>query len=361
MRSLDYVQAQELLESGFQRAESALLGAYCPRMGRSLEAACAAVFASNTQAYREVLLGCVVAKILDPGVDVRLPYASQGDAAFNARSLDEKVINPFLQARRVPCSKGPYLNVFRRSVRFHAETRHGLRDKEGYDALLAILSRLERMDRSRAAKFLQYLLYKFVQLRESHNVPLSRLQRFSLEQYGQLLSGLLSTPSGGRFPVLIAVAMLRSIKGHFGLDWDISYRGINEADAASGAGGDVTIVSQGSIILSVEITERPVDRSRVISTFNTKIAPNAIEDYLFLVGTAGQTDEAVAQAGQYFAQGHEVNFVDLREWVMMCLATTGKRGRETFNSEVLDLFDSCGLPQSLRVAWNSQVSSLLER
>ncbi len=42
--------------------------------------------------------------------------------------------------------------------------------------------------------FIEYLLYKFAKLREDAEVPLSRLQRISLEQFGSLITSLLSTP-----------------------------------------------------------------------------------------------------------------------------------------------------------------------
>jgi hypothetical protein len=135
---------------------------------------------------------------------------------------------------------------------------------------------------------------------------LSRLRAFlriSLEQYGTLISGLLATPSGGRFPVLLVSAAFSTIKHYFGLDWDVSAQGINVADAAAGVGGDVTITQAGRTLLAAEITEHPLDRNRVVSTFNTKIAPQGIEDYLFFVPMEHLPEEVRSQARQYFAQG----------------------------------------------------------
>jgi hypothetical protein len=131
--------------------------------------------------------------------------------------------------------------------------------------------------------FAGYLLYKFAKLREAAEVPLSRLQRISLEQFESLISSLLNTPSGGRLPVIIVVAALRAIKDYFGVDWVIDYQGINVADAASGVGGDITIKQGDKIVFAAEVTERPLERARVVATFNTKIAPHGIEDYLFFV------------------------------------------------------------------------------
>mgnify|MGYP007099441666 CR=1 FL=1 len=63
-----------------------------------------AVFYSQTQSYREVLLGCALIRLLDKGVNIRLPYIKHGKGAFNGRTLDEKVINPFLQDKLILCA-----------------------------------------------------------------------------------------------------------------------------------------------------------------------------------------------------------------------------------------------------------------
>lgn len=161
-------------------------------------------------------------RILDASIDIRQPYVDQGPNAFSGRSLDERVINPFLQSKRIPCSNGPYLSVFRRSVKFDESIKTGLRDKPGYDALLKALAYLESLTEPEAGLFLEYQLCEFAKLREAANIPLSRLQRISLEQYDRLIAGLVATPSGGLFPVLLAVAMFRTINTFFNVDWDIS-------------------------------------------------------------------------------------------------------------------------------------------
>lgn len=357
---IDYEAARELLAAGFARAERHLLDGTMPAAAAALAAPCDRVFQSNTQAYREALLGCVVARIQDRSIDLRLPYVNQGDNAFNGRTLDSEVINPFLQDRRVPGTKGAYLSVFRRSVRFETGTREGLRDKAGFDAFLAALNYIRETDGNAALNaILDYLLYRFARLREAANVPVTRLQRISLEQYDRLLSGLLGTPSGGRFPMLLAIAAFQAIKEFFGLDWDIAWQGINVADTAAGAGGDITIARAGQIVMAVEITERAVERSRVVATFNTKIAPAGIGDYLFFVRDPDVDPAARQQARQYFAQGHEVNFVEIKAWILTILATIGSPGRGGFNRALVELLDSPDIPSAMKVAWNDRINQAI--
>ena len=138
----------------------------------------------------------------------------------------------------------------------------------------------------------------------------------------------------------------------------IKWQGINVSDAASGLVGDITVINQGKIILAIEVTERIVDRSRLVSTFNTKIAPFAIEDYLFLVGRTESSEEARGQAARYFAQGHEINFAQIFDWLIMLLATLGKSGRDLYNTNLMRLLDDPEIPQVVKVAWNESVEAL---
>jgi len=140
--------------------------------------------ASKTQAYREALLGCLLTRITDRSKDIRLPYLDQGPEAFSGRSLDEQIINPFLHARNIPCSRGPYLSVFRRQVKFDEATRRGLKDKPAYDAFLNLLGTVEREeDQKVLLAILDYVLYRFVLLREQARIELVKLGRISLNQY----------------------------------------------------------------------------------------------------------------------------------------------------------------------------------
>ena len=146
-----------------------------------------------------------------------------------------------------------------------------------------------------------------------------------------------------------------AIKAHFSLGWAIEYQGINEADAPGGAGGDVTVRSQDAIILAAEITEREVDKSRVVAIFNRKISPAGIRDYIFF---ARPTEEAAAQANQYFAQGSEVNFVDIHSWTTMSLVTMGQTGRDAFNAQLTLMLAADDIPRSVKVAWNDLVAKI---
>ena len=356
MPSIDYDSARKLLEEEFARVDREAMEAEKPAtMTGAVQKNFDAIFESATQAYREVFLGCILARLSDRAIDITKPYINQGDNAYNGRTLDERVVNPFLSEKRIPASRAPFLSSFRRSVRFDESTRKGLRDKEGYDSLLALISLLTKLnDEKDMRELLRYTLFRFIGLRTASEIPLVKLQRISLEQYGQLIQGLLNTASGGRFPMMLAASTFITLGYTYNLGWEIELQGINVADKSSNAGGDITIRHRGKTVLAAEVTERTVDKTRIVSTFQTKIAPQGIEDYLFLV-TGGADEEVMKQARQYFSQGHEINFFNMKEWILVILATIGKAGREIFNQELVGMLGEKDVPAGLKVAWNKQI------
>ena len=362
--SVDYNSVSEMLKALFDAAETDFLNQESPPQVPAIDGALDVIFSSRTQAFREALLGCFLAKLHNHAVDVRKPYVSQGDYAFNGRTLDERVVNPILQQRRIPSSRGPFLSVFRRSVEFTVATRDGVRDKSGYDAFLTSLAFIENIpsgDSDSLTEATYAVVYRFVQLREISNVPLTRIQRMSLGQITSLISRLLEVPSGGRIPMYVVVAVLQAANERLGLNWEIQWEGINVADAASGLGGDIVVSSQETTFLVAEVTEREVDQNRVVATFNNKIGPNQVEDYLFFTRSKDQPAETVEQMGRYYAQGHELSFVVIQDWAEAVLVTIGNAGRTLFIRRMVDLLDSDGSPAALKVAWNESVNAVVNQ
>ncbi len=159
---------------------------------------------------------------------------NQGENAFSGRTLDEKVVNPFLQSTSIPCSKGPYLSVLRRSIRLVPETASGLRDRKAYNALLEFLDYIEIADQNAALGCLRFLHYHFIALRESARIA----------------------------------------------------------------------------------------------------------------------------ARKYFAQGHDISFLQIKDWLIHLFGAFGIRGRKLFVNNFLQLLNEPGVPASLKVAWNDRIKSL---
>lgn len=359
--ALNYQTASADLERIFALAESDVASDSVPSVSAAARQAAEEMFESSTQSIREALLGCALARLQDQSVDITLPYMNHGANAFNGRTLDEQVVNPFLKGTQVPSSKGPYLASFRRSVKFEAATGNGMQDKKAFSAMLAFIKELQSASTVADIELLvRHLLWRFVMLREKSKITLARINRLSLPQLSSIIVALLGSKSGGRFPVLLSTAMLRTLKKHFNLPWDINQQGINAADAASKTGGDIDVTESGKFVFSIEVTERVIDKSRVVSTFTSKISPHSIEDYLFFYSTSLPDKEALDVAKQYFAQGHDISFLSVEEWLRNSLATVGPKGRAIFTNEFVDLLDQQDIPSEMKVRWNDLIKKLHE-
>lgn len=361
--ALNYKTADADLIRIFALAESDVASSTMPAISPAAQQAAQEMFDSNTQSIREALLGCALARLQDQTVDITLPYMNHGANAFNGRTLDEQVVNPFLKGAQVPSSKGPYLASFRRSVKFVAETGKGMQDKTAFSAMLVFIAELQAATAVPDIEILvRHLLWRFVMLREKSKITLARINRLSLPQLSGIIVAMLGSKSGGRFPVLLSTAMLRTLKRHFNLPWDINQQGINAADAASKTGGDidVTDTATGKFVFSIEVTERVIDKSRVVSTFTSKISPHSIEDYLFFYSTSLPDKGALDVAKQYFAQGHDISFLSVEEWLRNSLATVGPKGRTVFTNEFVDLLDQQDIPSEMKVRWNDLIKRLHE-
>lgn len=358
MSFVNYEHARTLLTNVFSAISSGIPGDYAEVMTR-LAHPLDVVFASNTQSYREVLLGCALVHKLYPDINIRLPYVKQGERAFNGRTLDEQVVNPFLVSKQIPCSKGPYLATFRRNVRLDESTREGLRDKAGYDAMLDILSEIESSSGENSTAILYCLLRKFYELRERAEIQLVSVARLSVEQYRKFLDTLLYNQSGGLIPMLVTEAIFQTINEQYSCGWTISRQGINAADGATGAPGDVVINKGLDVIKAIEVTERPIASTRVTTTFNTKIATNDVREYLFIYTQTPPENEAYRVANNYFAQGYDINFIKLTNLVISAFIAGDAAMRTTFMNKMLVLLRGRDVPASVKTAWNDAIQSVI--
>lgn len=147
---VDYAVAKAQLAQEFERVEGQVLNGQEPTLAEDLVQHFDTIFRSSTQGYREVFLGCILARLNNPSIDIRKPYMKHGANAYNGRTLAEKVVTPFLHEKRIPASQAPFLSTFRRGVQFVDATRIGARDQVAFSSFLALLttSQLKRITTS---------------------------------------------------------------------------------------------------------------------------------------------------------------------------------------------------------------------
>jgi len=92
---------------------------------------------------------------------------------------------------------------------------------------------------------------------------------------------------------------------------------------------------------------------------NTKISLHGIDDYLFFFTAKPPTEDARRSARQYFAQGHEINFIAVKDWIITNLTTIGPRCRAMFTEALTELIGGRNVPAALKVGWNEQLKTVL--
>jgi hypothetical protein len=253
------------------------------------------------------------------------------------------------------------LAAFRRSVKLTPETAEGLRDKIGYAAMMDLLSYIEKCQTKKNSEaFIKCLLHHFIQLRNASQIPLARVERFSIEQYNQLLTELIHHQSGGLLPVLVTVAFFQTLSQSYSLAWDITWQGINVADCATGGDGDITITVDGVTLLTIEITERPLEERRIVSTFNSKIIHNDVRKYLFVYTNTVPDNTALQTAKNLFSQGYEINFDNILELIINNFLVLPSDARDSFTNKMLTLLEAKEIPASVKILWNDAVKKTLQ-
>ena len=356
----DFEAAKRTLEAAYEEATSLFYAKASPDVSKGIQDACRPMFTSNTQAFREVALGLCLVRLLDRKADLAKPYTTLPGGTFSGRTVDERVVNPFLRRQRIPCTKGPYLSVFRRSVSIVEDTGLGIRDQEGYLGLLTLVELLQKEgNQKQLHQILTYLLWLFIGLREESDISLIRYGRLSLAQVQALANYLLSQKSGGYWPLALVVANTKALSDILGLNWEVCYQQLNTADKPSGASGDVSIQKNGETLLVMEVTERSVEESRVVETFETKIAGRDLPTYLFMVRLDRTSAEALEAAKPYFAQGAELVFLDIQDWIHNTQALIGLPGHLAFQDRMIEQINSDKIAKAQRAQWNDAMQNLV--
>jgi SacI restriction endonuclease len=139
---IDFDKARKALEGVFAEAESDYREGKRASALRGLRKVTETLFKSKTQAYREALLGCILARLVDDNIDIRYPVSDHSENSFSGRTLDERVVNPLLVDKGIPVSKAPYLSALRRGVLFVPGGAKGQKDQAAFDALVSAVGNI---------------------------------------------------------------------------------------------------------------------------------------------------------------------------------------------------------------------------
>ena len=257
---------------------------------------------SNTVAIRYALVTQLLGKIADPTRDMlMLQIADSGKGAWDARSFATAVVVPWVADNQhvLGTSLEPYASKPLRRERLERDMAN-VRDKAGWAALVSLLNELEGVDHIERIQAFRRVLRSLVRRLAAQTFGYAIPQRVSLPTVSKILVAFLGTPSGGLRPLAVTTALLRTIGTAFGLFSRVEGQGINEADAAGGAPGDVLCYCHDDpehLCLVVEVKDIELTIAHVQSaTRKAKQADVGLTSLLFTVPAIRLSDRDAIEA-----------------------------------------------------------------
>ena len=256
---------------------------------------------SKTVAIRYALVTQLLGKIADPSRNLLdLQLAASGPGAWDARSFATAVVVPWVADNQhvLGTSLEPYASKPLRRERLE-RAMPNVRDKQGWAQLVCLLDELEGAGQPALVEAFRRVLRALVRRLAAQTFGYAIPQRISLPAMSAMLDTFLSTPSGGLRPLAVTTALLRTIGTAFGVFSRVEGQGINEADAAGGAPGDVLCYCHDHperLCLVVEVKDIDLTFAHVqSSTRKAKQADVGLTNLLFAVPAVQLSDrEAIA-------------------------------------------------------------------
>lgn len=271
------------------------------------------------------VLSCCVAKIDNPGIDIRKPYTEiKGSDVYSGRSYDEKYIQAIIEEHDLPCNATTaYLTpAFRnRNTVMLPDTELLGRNPELYQTALELLQ-LVYKEKIKPDDLFKEIVKQLIFIRNQNEQRIDQLLRtlkgtsnenyLSSEQIVSLLTQHLSLKNTSRLPVLIVAAAYEAVS-------DIIKERINQlnahnaADKRTGAIGDIEIVlvNDKNVLTSYEMKSKKVTKNDIdIAIKKILKANNRIDNFIFITTEIIEKDVEEYAKQIYDLSGVEIAILD---------------------------------------------------
>ena len=289
---------------------------------------------SETKSYRYVLLTQLLAKTSDPTLDSRaLMMRSDLTGAFDPRSLCKEVVVPFdgNNENVLGGSQDPYVSKPLRHPTLSLDYINELRDKDGWKMLVSVLDYVEDQEKTEIAE----LVLKQTLLEIYHRLSIMVVRypipkRISLQSMKTILKNFLDIPSGGEHPVVITYSIFKTIGEKFKLYDEIKRAMINAADASTGMPSDIQCISNGEIVLTIEVKDIALSILPIKSKL--KDARSLQVSNLLFIAQKGLIDEKEINRliEHEFSAGQNIYLFNILDFVDPLLVLLGEDGRIDF-------------------------------
>ena len=286
------------------------------------------------------------------------------EGRWDPRSFCTAVVVPWVQATDnvLGSSPDPYVNKPLRRRRLD-DWSVALRSRPTWEQLVALLSEVQdRNDPVHTEATLRRCLASIARRYAKLNIAYAVPNRASAEQCESAFAQFVAEASGGEAPLIAATALFRIIGRRFTLFDDVARQRINEADAASGAPGDIQCYrgTPPQIVLSVEVK----DRELTLLDLNASIAKARqaeVTELLFAAPALADADSegAAARVREEWAQGTNVYRLSLGELLHVILALAGEDARVALLREIGHEINTAATQPALRTRWASILEAMV--
>lgn len=281
----------------------------------------------GNRACVRVLLACSLAKIYNPGIDIRKPYTEIGDSDdYAGRGYDEDYLSPFVFEHQLPCNPTTaFLTPAwrNRNVTLTPDFNMGGRPPLIYKATLQLLTDVYEGKIS-AEDLLAETIRRLLIMRDEQVLVRTSLLTglrsstgtlpLSSEDIVTLIEQHLKSPNSSRLPVLVVAAAYEAAKDFLG-EVIVPLEGHNAADRQTKSLGDVhiTLMGDNDVVTVYEMKAKRVTRKDIndaLLKIYRKKMDRKIDNFI-IITTEEIGEEVKSYAGSLYAQTGGIEFAVL--------------------------------------------------
>lgn len=319
---------------------------------------------SKTKTYRYVLLTQVLAKCADASLDCRCLQTSRGGrGAFDARTIAHSVVVPFDQANEnvLGGSPEPYVNNPLRVPEVSQKYRAAQKDREGWDGLCEVLSRVEKNQSSQfSTSVLRHILTEILRRLSTVKVVYPTPRRVSLRKALEVIQTFAAVSSGGDRLLALTSSLFVIIGTRFGLYSEVRRAKITAADQASGMLADLECLSpSGEVVMVVEVKDRQITVSQIRAKMRT-IRQRQVAEIFFIAQGTSETEQTEVHGlvDKEFTSGNNIYITDFISLSRAALSLAGENGRRQFLEETSRQLEKHQSDIVHRRAWATLLASV---
>lgn len=329
------------------------------------------IFESNSVSMRYSVLTQLLGKHANRGRDALClqlgdPNSAAEFGRWDPRSFCAAVVVPWVQRTDnvLGTSQDPYVSKPLRRPRLD-DWSVSVRSRADWERIVALLNDVQVRDEPEfTEQVLRRCLASIARHYRKSSIPYAVPTRVSIADTLRVIGAFLEAPSGGERPMIVAASLMRVLGRSLNLFSEVRRQAVNEADAASGAPGDIlclreTESGEAELVLAIEVKDREVSLVEVNATIE-KARRSQITEVMFATpGRQALDDQEIEQRiADEWALGTNVYEVRLIDIARVALTLVGEAERPALLREIGTEINEHALHPSLRKTWADLLATL---